>query len=146
MFQEAVERFHQLDDRDVRAVVDELVIRVGGIGPAPSIGEGVELRLAYLPARFAKEDVVIGVRVKRRIEINKIDARVGKFFPIRKPFQIVPEIEAVNYITFLPDVGLTVQRAAMSVTMKSSRSRDAFAPLAGCGCRSIGSTRGAKCE
>jgi len=86
MFQEAVQRFHQLDDSHVRAVIDELVIGVGGIGPAPSIGEGVELRLAYLPARLAKEDVVIGVRIKWRIEIDEIDAGVGKFFPIRKPF------------------------------------------------------------
>ena len=81
-----MERFHQLDDRDIRAGIDELVIGVGGIGPAPSIGEGVELRLAYLPARLAKEDVVIGVRIKWRIEIDEIDAGVGKFFPIRKPF------------------------------------------------------------
>ena len=62
------------------------MICVRGIGPAPRIGEGVELRLAYLPARLAKEDVVIGVRIKWRIEIDEIDAGVGKFFPIRKPF------------------------------------------------------------
>ena len=68
------------------------MIGVCGIGPAPRIGEGVELRLTYLPARLAKEDVVIGVRVKRRIEINKIDTGVGKFFPIGKPFQIVTEV------------------------------------------------------
>jgi len=60
----------------------------------------VELRLTHLPARFAKEDVVIGVRVERRIEIDKIDARVGKFFPVGKPFQIVAEIEAVHPVTF----------------------------------------------
>ena len=53
MFKEAVQRFHQLDDRNVWAGIDELMISLGGIGPAPSIGEGVELRLAYLPARFA---------------------------------------------------------------------------------------------
>ena len=82
-----------------RAVIDELVIRVGGVGPAPGIGEGVELRLAYLPARLAKEHIVIGVRIKRRIEINQIDARVGKFFPIRKPFQIVAEIQPIHRFT-----------------------------------------------
>src|SRR5438876_12371376 len=92
MFQEAVERFHQLDDRDVRAVIDELVIRVGGIGPAPGIGEGVELRLAYLSAWLAKENVVIGVRVKRRIEINEIVAGVRKFLPIRKPAEVISKI------------------------------------------------------
>src|SRR5947209_7563686 len=96
MFQEAVERFHQLDNGDVWTGVDELTICVGGIGPAPRVGERVELRLAYLPARLAKEDVVIGVRVKWRIEIDKIDTRVGKFFPIRKPSQIVAEIQAVH--------------------------------------------------
>jgi hypothetical protein len=31
----------------------------------------VKLRLAYSPARLAKEDVVIGVRIKRRVEIDK---------------------------------------------------------------------------
>jgi len=92
MFEEALECFHQLDDSDVRAVVDELVIGVGGVGPAPRVGESVELRLAYLPARLAKQDIVVGVGVKRRIEIDKIDTRIGKFFPIRKPFQIIAEI------------------------------------------------------
>jgi len=86
MFQEAVERFQQLDHRDVRTVINELVIRVGSVGLAPCIGEGVKLRLAHLPARLAKEDVVIGVGVKRRIEIKKIDTRVGKFLPIRELF------------------------------------------------------------
>ena len=86
MFQEAVERFHQLDDRDIRASVDELMICVGGVGPAPRVSKGVKLRLTHLSARLAKEDVVIRVRIKRRVEIDKIDARVGKFFPIGKLF------------------------------------------------------------
>ena len=96
MFQEAVERFHQLDHGDVWAGVDELMVGIGGIGPTPRIGESVELRLAHLPARFVKKDVVSGVRVKRRIEIDKIDARVWKFFPIREPFQIVAEIQPIH--------------------------------------------------
>ena len=66
--------------------IQRTITGLGGIGPAPGIGEGVELRLAYLPARLAKEDVVIRVRIKRRVEIDKIDARVGKFFPIGKLF------------------------------------------------------------
>src|SRR2546430_7305306 len=99
MFQEAVERFHQLDHSDVRTIIDKLVIGVGGIGPAPGVGEGVELRLTYLSGRFTKQNVVIGVGIKRRIEIDKIDARVGKFLPIRKPFQIVAKIEAVYCLT-----------------------------------------------
>ena len=97
MFQETVERFHQLDDRDVWATVDELVIGVSGVGPAPSIGERVELRLAYLPGRLAKQDVVIGIRVKRRIEINKIDTRIWELAPVAQPLQIVAEIEPIHF-------------------------------------------------
>ena len=74
------------------------MIGVGGAGSAPRVGESVKLRLAYLPARFAKQDVVIRVPIKRRIEINQIDARVGKFLSIRKPFQIVAEIQAVHSV------------------------------------------------
>ena len=92
MLEEALERFHQLDNRNVRTVIDEMVIGLGGVGPAPRIGEGVELRLAYLAARLAKENVVIGVRVKGRIEIDKIDAQVGKFPSIGKPFQVIAKI------------------------------------------------------
>jgi hypothetical protein len=62
------------------------MIGVGGIGPAPRIGERVDLRLAYMSAWLAKEDVVIGVRVKRWIEIDEIYTSVGELLPIRKPF------------------------------------------------------------
>src|SRR5947209_1980776 len=96
MLQKTVERFQQRCDGDVLTVVDELVISVGGVGPAPRVGEGVKLRLAYLSARLAKEDVVIGVRIKRRIEIDKIDTRIGKFFPIRKPFQVIAEVQPIH--------------------------------------------------
>src|SRR5438876_12153291 len=96
MLQKAVERIHQFDDGDFPAVVDKVVIDVSGVCPTPRVSEGVELRLAYLPARLAKEDVVIGVRIKRRIEIDKIDTRVGKFTPIGKPFQIVAKIQPIH--------------------------------------------------
>ena len=45
---------------------------------------------------LARKDVVIGIRIKRRIEIDEIDTGVGKFFPIRKPFQIVAEIQTIH--------------------------------------------------
>src|SRR5882724_291406 len=96
MFQEAVERFHQLDDCDVWAGVDELVICVGSVGPAPCVGESVELRLAYLPTLLAKEDVVIGVRVKRRIEIDEIDTRIWKFAAIGQPLEIVTKVQTIH--------------------------------------------------
>ena len=97
--------FHRVDlDR-----FKETITGLGSIGPAPRIGESVELRLAYLSARLAKEDIVIGVRVEWRIEIDQIDTRVGKFFPLGKPFQIVAEIQAVHRFTFLPDIAVSVQ-------------------------------------
>src|SRR5207249_10778899 len=85
MFEETVERFHHLDYGHVRTVVDELMIGIGGVGPAPCVGEGVELRLAYRTARLAKQDVVIRARVTLRSEISKIDSRIGQFLPIRSP-------------------------------------------------------------
>src|SRR5437867_3727624 len=96
MFEEAVKRFHQLDNGDIRAVVDELVISIGGVGPAPGVGESVELRLAHLSAWFAKKNVVIGVRIKRRIEIDQIDTRIRELLPIRKPFEVVAEVQPIH--------------------------------------------------
>jgi len=42
-------------------LVDELVIGLAGVGPAPGIGEGMKLRLAYFAAGLAKENIVVGV-------------------------------------------------------------------------------------
>src|SRR5437667_1448172 len=109
MFQEAVACFDQFDQGDVRARVDELMISIGGIGPTPCVCEGVKLCLAHLSARLAKEDVVIRVRVKWRVEINKIDTRVRKLFPIREPFQIVTEIEAVHWVIINQNSRLTTK-------------------------------------
>jgi hypothetical protein len=82
------------DDR--WTVVDEVVIGVGGIGPAPGVGEGVELCLAYRAAWLAKENVVIRVRVKWRIEINKIDTRIRKLAAVAQPFEVIAEVEPVH--------------------------------------------------
>src|SRR5206468_6378699 len=97
MFKEAVQRIHQLDDRNVWAGIDELMICLGGVGPAPGVGESVELCLADLPAWLPKEDVVIRVGIKWRIEINKIDTCVRELPPVAQPLQIVAEIEAVHF-------------------------------------------------
>jgi hypothetical protein len=55
------------------------------------VGEGVELRLAYLATRLAKEDVVIGVRIKRRVEINEIDSSVGNSFRSESQRRLSPK-------------------------------------------------------
>ena len=77
-----MEGFHHLDYSDVWALIDELMISLGGVGPAPGISEGVELCLAYFAAGFAEQDVVIGVGIKRRVEVNEIDAVVWEFVPV----------------------------------------------------------------
>ena len=84
--------FHHLNDDDVLAGVDELMVGLGGVGPAPGIGKGVELCLAYFAAGFAKEDVVIGIGIKRRVKINEIDAGVRELRGVPKPSEIIAEI------------------------------------------------------
>ena len=56
----------------------------------------MELRLAHLAAGFTEEDVVVGVRVKRRIEINEIDALVREFAAVTQPLQVIAEVETVH--------------------------------------------------
>ncbi len=67
------------------------MVHFGGISPAPRV-----LCLAHRAARLAEENVVIGVRIKRRIEINKIDTRIRKLAPVTQPFQIVAEVQPIH--------------------------------------------------
>jgi hypothetical protein len=96
-----VESFHHLDDRDVRTVINELMIRFGRVGPASRVGECVKLRLAYFAARLAEEDIVIRVRVKRWIEINKIDTRIRELFGVPQPSEVIAEIEPIHSLNFI---------------------------------------------
>ena len=88
--------FHHFDDSDIRAVVDELVICLGGVGPTPRVREGVKLRLAYFAAGLAEENVVIGVGIERRIEIDEIDARVRELARVAQPAEVIAEIKPVQ--------------------------------------------------
>jgi hypothetical protein len=44
--------------------------------------------------------ILIRVRVKRRIEINKIDTRIRKLAPVAQPLQIVAEIQPVHSLFY----------------------------------------------
>ena len=56
------------------------------------MAEGVELRLADLPARLAEQDVVIGVRVKRRIEDKQRSTLAsGNSFRSESHFKLSPK-------------------------------------------------------
>jgi len=56
----------------------------------------VELRPAYFAAGLAEEDVVIGIGIKRRIEVNEIDARIRELLGVPQPGQIISKIKAVH--------------------------------------------------
>lgn len=56
----------------------------------------MELSLAYCAARFAKENVIISIGVKRGVEINEIYARIWEFFAIREPLEIVAEVQPIH--------------------------------------------------
>src|SRR5713101_9342764 len=72
------------------------MVRLGRVGPAPRICERVKLRLAYFAARLTKQDVIISVRIKRRIEINKIDTGIRELVPVAQPSEIIAEIKPVH--------------------------------------------------
>ena len=52
--------------------------------------------MAYLAAGLAEEDVVIGIGIKRRIEIDEIDARVRELVPVSQPAKVIAEIKPVH--------------------------------------------------
>ncbi len=72
------------------------MVRFAGVGPAPCVGESVKLRLAHFAAGLAEEDVVIGVRIKWRIEIDKIDTRIWELFRVPQPAKIVAKIQTIH--------------------------------------------------
>ena len=49
-----------------------------------------------IAAGFAKEDVIIGIRIKRRVEINEIDAGIGEFFRVPEPAKVIAEVKPVH--------------------------------------------------
>jgi hypothetical protein len=67
-----------------------------GARPIPGVGEGVELRLAGLAGRLAEQDVVIRIGIERRVEIDEVNAGVGKKLRVAQPVEIVAEQEAVH--------------------------------------------------
>ena len=96
VFEEAVEGFHHLGHGDIGAGVNELIVKLGGVGPGPGVGEGVELGLAGLAGGLAEEDVVIGVGVERRVEVFEVNAGVGEFPGVAQPAEVVAKEEAVH--------------------------------------------------
>ena len=82
-FEELLQRLDQFNDAGIRASVHELPVGLIHLArPFPCIGEGVELRLTGLAGGFLEEDVVVGVGVEGRVEINEVNAGVGENFRV----------------------------------------------------------------
>ncbi len=62
--------------------------------PIPRIAERFDLCGAFTAALFFEQDVIIAVRVKRRIEIDQIDAVIGNM--IFEQFKVITKIESVH--------------------------------------------------
>ena len=74
---------------------------LGGIHvrrPFPGVGEGVELGLAGFARGLLEQDVVVGVGIERRVEINEVNARVGEDLRVPQPFQVVAEQQAIGWL------------------------------------------------
>jgi hypothetical protein len=56
----------------------------------------MELRLAGFAGSFAEQDIVIRVGIERRVEINEVNAGVGKKFLVAQPLEIVAEQEGIH--------------------------------------------------
>ncbi len=80
----------------------------------------MELCLALRTARLAKENAVIGVRVKRRIEINEIDTRSRELAPVAQPLQIVAEIKPIHAIMFI----VTSTGALLALQLRHTQKRN----------------------
>lgn len=68
-------------------------------------------------AGFLEQDVVVGVGVERRVEIDKVNAAVGEGFAIAQPFEVVAEEQPVH-----PAI-LSASSAASNPAQMLSRSR-----------------------
>lgn len=91
-----MQRLHHFHDGGVRAGVHKLGVGLRGVRPVPSVREGVELRLTRLAGSLAEQDVVIRIGIERRVEIDEVNAGVGKKLRVAQPLEIVAEKKAVH--------------------------------------------------
>jgi len=64
-------------------------------------GERIDLHLRRFAALLFEGGVVGRVRVKRRVEIDKIDTRILELFRVPQPSEIVAEIEPIHSLNFI---------------------------------------------
>ena len=92
----AEERAHRLYEvRELpRPVGHDILVGVLGLhAPVPGVVEGVNLGGGALAARLLEQDVVGGVGVEGRVEVDEVDALVRDVFP--EDAEVVAEVELV---------------------------------------------------
>ena len=70
---------HFLDRGGDGGVLDDVNLEgvLGLLGPFPGVGEGFDLGGGFLAGALAEEDVVGGVGVEGRVEVDQVDGGVG---------------------------------------------------------------------
>ena len=81
---------------------------------------------------------LFGVGVKRRVEIDEIDAGIGKLFRVRQPAEVIAEIEPVRHLLDCAQPALHRQRARQVMI---NRGQLTLSPFIACLLRSCKSRR-----
>ncbi|HEY1770298.1 MAG TPA: hypothetical protein VGG02_08590 [Chthoniobacterales bacterium] len=69
-------------------------LALGLVGPMPGILERLDLRLARPSLRQLEKQVVIALRIKRRVEIDQIHRLIRDLLP--QHLQVIPVVEPVH--------------------------------------------------
>ena len=78
----------------LRAIRHQLAVGELGLhAPVPGVVEGGDLGRRLLAALFGEQDVIRGVRVERRVEVDQVDALVLDL--LAQDAEVVPEVELV---------------------------------------------------
>ena len=72
---------------------DVLIGTLGIKAPMPGVLEGGNLGGRLLAALFLEEDVVVGVGVEGRVEVDEVNAGVGDV--IAQDFEVIAEVELI---------------------------------------------------
>ena len=73
---------------------DVLIGKLGLDAPAPCVVEGGNLRRRLLAAALAEQDVVSGVGIEGRVEVDEVNALVGDV--LTQDVEVVAEVEGVG--------------------------------------------------
>ena len=79
--EERSDRVEQIERLGVAAARDLIERLFGMVIPMPGVLERLDLRIGQHAGGRTKQDVIIGVRIERRVEIDQIDAVGGHMLP-----------------------------------------------------------------